>query len=623
MNTGGADKIFAVMGTGVSYRDTITVSSGHSGTNGHPFVLFARGDVTIDGSDIPSTWTADGSLYRAKVDGPFTPHQVYVGGVRYAEDTGTGALAVGRSRYRSGGDSVFINTGGSNPNSQSSYISQRVGITITGASYVTVKGFKVRRSNDDAITGSGWNECIVENCDVQFSWKQGIMFSTSRHATIRDNIACNNASHGIYLVDSDSSCVIFRNTVSGNDHPTLDRGGINGIRLGDRSTALAFPYITHEDTVEANVVFGNEDSGIEIRHNFVLSRYNQVWSNRDHGFDHRFSTNSTHVGDLVWGNDRDGLSFEKDSYQHSVRNCVIADNGKDPCRFDWEIELDNGSFADFTSDYNVIWRPTRTGAEAGDSILVNVRGGPQLAPDGSQCGNGNCISYPDSCFGTLLRYKTKYNTLDQHSQAGAPLFQDAQNGDFMPTALSSVIDAADTTVAGYKTRDTRGFVRHDYTGTGGTNEGYPTTFAYADIGPYEFDPPPGAVTISVGYGRYDSEVCWTASGEDADVGTAKTYTISRAPLASLGSGTANSPGSGHQVTFATNSCSSYDVSIVITENDNGQTSTSNIVSGNTACSGTIVPDCTGGGGFSARRSVGELGDEPFELAVSRPILRRR
>src|SRR5207245_2367554 len=154
-------------------------------------------------------------------------------------------------------------------------------------------------------------------------------------------------------------------TVSGNDTPFKLRGGANGIRVGETGVTT----IAQNDTIEANVAFVNEDSGIEIRGDQILSRYNQSWKNQDHGYDHDPSNNVKHIGDLAWGNARDGMSFETNSSNNTVRNCVIANNGGDRGRRDYEIETFTGSRIGWTSDYNVIWRSTQ--AEPADSILIS------------------------------------------------------------------------------------------------------------------------------------------------------------------------------------------------------------------------------------------------------------
>ncbi|HEY2956173.1 MAG TPA: hypothetical protein VGK89_13090 [Candidatus Eisenbacteria bacterium] len=156
--TGGPDKVIAVMGTGKDYRDTVKVVSADSGTNGHPFVLFARGDVTVSGADTTSQWSyyATENLWRAKVyriPALPPPHQVYALGTRYPEDTTTAPLPLQRCRYRASGDSIYINTGGSDPRTLVAYISKDVPVTLTGTSYVQVVGFKARYSNDDGFTG--------------------------------------------------------------------------------------------------------------------------------------------------------------------------------------------------------------------------------------------------------------------------------------------------------------------------------------------------------------------------------------------------------------------------------------------------------------------------------------
>ena len=596
--------VLAVMGAGKPYREQVLIESGDSGSSESPFVLFARGDVTISGADTTTQWSADQNLWRAEVVGPRAPHQVYVLGTRYPEDLTSPSLPVGRCRYVSGGDSVYINTGGPDPRSEAAYISNDTPIELDGVSYVNIIGFKIRYSNDDGITGAGWNECVIANCDVRYSWRQGIMFAGSNHVVVRDNICNDNGSHGIYLVDSDSSCVVLRNTASGNDDPRLARGGVNGIRIGSRSDTLTAPFITHEDTVEANRTFKNEDSGIEIRHNYVLSRYNQSWDNHDHGFDHLSCTNVTHMGDLSWGNWRDGMSFENGSHQHTVKNCVIANNGRDPCRNDWEMEFDNSALYNLQSDYNVIWRPSYA-AEPGDTILINLRGGPQ----GGDCGNGNCTSHADSCFGTLARFQQAFTSLEQNSKAAQPTFVDTAAGDFKPLSSSSVIDAADTTVAGWTTRDVRGFVRHDYAAV--SNTGNPAG-TYRDIGPYEFDAPPGAPTLTpVSFGNQSIAAYWTNSGDDGGVGTASEYQL----LTSTGAPGDPETSQCDQVSGL--GCAYIQVHVVVTEQDNGQTAVSNIIAGSTKCSGGYAA-CGDRPGSGPNAAVLHEEDFPLDLGPTRP-----
>lgn len=496
-----------------------------------------------------------------------------------------------------------------NPALQLGYIS--VGwdvIEARGASNITIEGFTVRRSNDDGIdVGTrGLRNWTIANCEVRDSWKQGIEIHGVAYAKIRDNIATNNFSHGIYLTDSVTNSTLLRNTCAYNDDLAVARGGANGIRLLDRGSSIA-PY-THDDTLEANVAYRNEDTGIEIRANGTLSRYNRSWSNQDHGYDHLYCVGVTHVGDLAWGNGRDGMSFETGSSQHTLRNCVIANNGRDRRRFDWEIETYAPAQAGWSSDNNVIWRAMAD--EPADSILINWKGGPQ----DPNIGNAQC-NKPDSCFGTVQRFADTYGYEVRSPKIGAPTFVDSANGDFRPLATSAVIDSADTTVTGWLPRDVRGFVRHDYAGV--PNGGYPIG-TFRDIGPYEFDVAPGAPTIAVDWGFQEIAVSWTARGDDEDVGTAGKYEVIANGVVKA-SGTPAAPGS-LECVFVSGlvTCSPHSVKVRMTDVDNGQTSESKTVSGSTSCAPAYA-SCgvlmrPGGG----RKAAGMAGEEDYPLALERP-----
>ncbi len=252
--------------------------------------------------------------------------------------------------------------------------------------------------------------------------------------------------------------------------------------------------------VEGNIAHHNQDTGIEVRSNNTLLRHNQSWSNQDHGFDHLYSTNNTHVGDLAWGNNRDGMSFENHSHNHTIRNCVIANNGRDRSRNDAELEFDNSAIYNLTSDYNVIWRDFTP--EPADSIILNLKGGT------------SCSS--DSCFGTLARFQAAFTSLEQHSRSGQPTFTDSSAGNFVPLSSSSVLDGATSDATGYVALDLRGYYRHDAqakepnTGSGSID--------YADIGPYEWDvaESPTAPSIACYRGRYDAAINWTSTQYNGD-----------------------------------------------------------------------------------------------------------
>ncbi len=630
-NTGGADKVVAVVATGTTYRETgpINITAADSGTVGHPFVLLARGAVTIDAADATSSWTpvpANSTMWRTSVPAAATTvTQVFLDGVPYPYVRYTDplpALPAGRCQIAGSVDSVYVNFGAHpnwpsvNPTGTTGYVTLRTTIVIAGSN-VTVDGFTIRRSSEDGIhiTGPVRNVTIA-NCDVRGSYRQGIMPNNvaTHHCTIKDNIASANGSYGIWLPNANTDFSVLRNTCASNLqvlaylNNQVGRSPINGIRLGDRSTALDPNQILHHNhLLEGNVASHNQDSGIEIRTNYTTSRNNQSWSNQDHGFDHQHCTNVTHTGDLSWGNNRDGMSFESDTHNQTLRNCVIANNGRDRCRRDWELEVYPTAKLTWSSDYDVIWRNTVN--EPADTVLINFHGGPA----NDSCNTSQC-TYSDSCFKSIAAFRVKFPAHEGHAHAGEPTFADSAAGKFIPLITSSVLDAANSGVSGWPVTDIRGFGRHDFavypsipdSGTG------PRT--YDDIGPYELGPP-GPPTIAVDYFGYtDLQASWTARGDEWDVGTAQKYELIVNGVVKA-SGSAGAPGAAQSATATgLTTCTVYRVKI--TSQDNVRAEESNTVTGNTCC--TPPPLCgieRPGGGPEAR---GTALKEDFPLDLGRP-----
>lgn len=118
--------------------------------------------------------------------------------------------------------------------------------------------------------------------------------------------------------------------------------------------------------------------------------------------------------------------------------------------------------------------------------------------------------YADSCFATAARfYSSAVNPLhnEAHTRDGGATFVDAVAGGLRPRWSSSVVDRADTTVAGWLTTDPSGVARHDCSGV--INSGNPWG-AYGDVGPLEYDD--GMSPISVLFGVNSVRVTWTGKG---------------------------------------------------------------------------------------------------------------
>lgn len=647
----GPDKVIAVVSTGKVYRetDTVNLTVSDSGTVGHPFVLMARGTVILDAADTTSNWTAvpnNSTMWRTPVPASVSSAlQIFLDGVPYPyvdyPSPGIPAnLPVGRCKLVTTADpvhdSVYVNFGSNpnwptsvNPTGTTGYVSLRNAIIIQ-SSNVTVQGFTILRSRDNGITLSGpVRNITIANCDIQSSYRQGIVANpqASHHCTIRDNLCSSNGSFGIYIRELNTDFSILRNTCASNwdvlayNSIPAGRSSVNGIRLGERSTPLPTDTLTilhHNHLLEGNVAHHNQDSGIEIRTNYTTSRYNQSWSNQDHGYDHLYCRNVSHVGDLAWGNNRDGMSFEESSSNLYLRNCVMANNGRDRCRFDPEMEMLKGAFYNFNSDFNVIWR---SASESGDTILVNLKNGIQLGPGNSQCGNSNCADV-DSCFGTLPRFYAKYGE-EGHSRSGQPVYADSSAGNFLPLSTSSVLDAGDSGGNGYTPFDLRGYYRHDAQAKEPNTGRGPIT--YADIGPYEFDTAetPTVPTITCATGRWDALVSWPSTQYNGDESSRYELFVGGVSYVTGVQAPAGGTNCVHVTGLA--ECTSYGIHVVISDVNTTYYSTSNTCTPKTRCSGSLVLGCSGSrplagageGGLSAELDGEALGaqDEPKSLEL--------
>lgn len=119
LSGGGPDKVLAVVATGKEYRERFQIGAKDSGNvqsgQVHPFVLFARGFVTIDGTDTTTRWVQDGDLWRSPVDDASSPapRQVFLHGVRYHDwPASLQSLPPGRCKYVGApADSMYVNFG--------------------------------------------------------------------------------------------------------------------------------------------------------------------------------------------------------------------------------------------------------------------------------------------------------------------------------------------------------------------------------------------------------------------------------------------------------------------------------------------------------------------------------
>jgi hypothetical protein len=419
---------------------------------------------------------------------------------------------------------------------------------------------------------------------------------------------------------SDNATVTWNQSFR-NDKPADPRGGSTGILIGD---SRAHDSLVTNSIVDFNVVYDNEDSGIEVKGaSRIALRRNISCRNLDHGFDNNKVKQIRWINNIAHGNQHDGFSVEDTSHYVEAYNNIFAYNAVTgsnlgpqgtslgPVREMFVDSITNG----FISDHNLIYGRT-----------------PGTYGTAPNTWNRYLTDFPSGNASTLAEHKLENFPNDANSFTGVPGFADTTGGfvDFSIAALTdSVVDRGKTDMTGWfspmwLSSDPRGFVAYDAPRT----DGGAGSVTFSDIGAYEVDPAPGAPTIGVGAGRYDVVVTWYERGNDADDNTALTHEVY---LDGTGQGASSALAPGTPVCFhrdGLSDCTPLEIKVKIT--DLNQVVWSNVVNTSTDCSGTQAYYCDeqgmmagGGGEESSMASLEELGvqqgvDYPLSLSVLGP-----
>jgi len=592
------------------------------GSAGHRAILRANGTVIIDcADDFGSTglWSVySGTVYRASRSStlmapPAT--QVFVDDVRYTYVSGAGysSLTTGQWGYDASGQYVYVNVGGANPGSRATYIGDNTrqrGIEVRNTDYLEIDGFTILRASEIGIdvtgasSGTRMQHVTVKNCTVAQCWEQGIYYKWTSNGVITNNVSRDNSHYGIYLFTSDH-CDISRNHAYRNDNQLSAWGGRAGIKVGDSGDSTDVTDVT----VDYNVVYDNEDSGIDLKGaSKVAVRRNISYSNGDHGFDNNVTSRTVFLNNVAFRNDHSGISVESTSRNVSVFNNIFVHNGVD------------GSTLAVPGDVCELQVFGTTGFESNHNVFLGLMPGRV----NSHWARRFATIYPTFPYATFAGYRDSNATnLDTLSYSSLPAFADTNAANFIVTSTTdNVVDAAKTNMTGWLSpmwlsTDPNGLVPHN-TSEADAGSGSP---AYADIGAYEFDTPPGAPVLACGFGTQDGVACWTTKGDDNETSNPASYQVFDGLNAINGaSGGSVAPGTGKYVTFGLQSCSSHSISVVTYELDNGRTSTSNVVEGSTLCSGNVSAECDGflreDEESSQRRVFSET--DPIRLDLGRP-----
>ncbi len=470
------------------YREQVTVAV--SGAAGSPLVLQASGPgVIIDGADdyaATAKWVlTSGTIYKAS-SVVWSPKQVYVNGTRYAASTAsTTAIPSGSYRWVAG-TGLFLNVGGGNPGLKQVAVGHRTyGFVMTGRSWITVDGFSVTHTEDRGIyVNAGSNDVTISHNTVTLANKYGIQVSESVRALIQANVSTDNLNHGIAVTTNVSDCIIEGNESARNAVP------------GTRSANGLYLYGASACWVMHNRWHDNQDTGEHIQQGTNnVSIGNLSWSNGDHGFDHLFATGTQHLGDVAYGNFKDGFSIEGSSPGSLVANCIAVNNGLTTSEFNLWVDL--ASTVGLVSNDNLFWNSTSQ-----QPVKINATIYPTVAAYSAATGK------------------------DTRTLQSDPRFVSPALGNFHLLPGSPAIDNANSSVPNWPATDAEGLQRRNDPGTPDTGLG---PVAFADRGALEYQPaglPPLAALAAVpAIGTAPAMITLNASGSSDPDGSIVGYTF--------------------------------------------------------------------------------------------------
>ncbi len=345
------------------------------------------------------------------------------------------------------------------------------GFTISGKSWITVRGFDITRTAADGISVSNASNITLSNNHVSYCGQpvlgqtgRGIRLNATTRSAVTGNRVDHNTDFGIFLTNGTTGVTVSHNETSYNARG-YERAAA-GIHLSGSTGNL----------VEGNVSHDNEDSGIDFTAgaNGNLVRNNTSYRNGDHGISAFQSTGEVIVSNSVYKNVSSGISLYGSSSGATIADNISVDNGINSPRSTGNIRVDPTSTAGATLDYDLVYLSDR-------SALVVW---------------GTTTSYSLADFVAATGQEA-------HGLEADPRWRAPDGGDLHLLAGSPAIDSADSGASGESPADGDGNGRQDDPGTPDTGAG---PRAFDDRGAYEFQPP-GAVA---------REICGDCLDNDGD-----------------------------------------------------------------------------------------------------------
>jgi parallel beta-helix repeat protein len=373
--------------------------------------------------------------------------------------------------------------------------------SISSKSWVVVSGFHITGTTSYGINVSSSTHITLSGNEVSYSGqpvsgltKAGIHVTDTTDSLIVGNTAHNNSDAGIYLGGTTTRVEIRGNTCFANA----------------RGFARAAPGIdvrSAGNTVDGNVTYANEDSGIQFYTGGGSSLvYNNVsYDNGDHGIDDLNAPNQIIVSNTVYNNYTAGINVEGSSSGATIANNISVNNALANTHGQkGNIRVDAKSVSGSTANFD----------------LVNLSTG------------GTMMIWGSTSYASLAAFTAATGQEQQGIQA-EPEWESPDEGDFRLQAGSPAIDSANSGVAGQPSTDILGEPRVDDLAVPNTGVG---PRAYDDRGAYEYQPTsqpdqPPVVGLN---GSPDSGPAPLDVAADASGSTDTDATRSRATSSTLG-----------------------------------------------------------------------------------------
>ncbi len=330
----------------------------------------------------------------------------------------------------------------------------RNGFTITGRSWIVVRGFDVTTTTSHGISVIGSSNIVIESNRVSRAGLPeagrtgyGIHLSGVTQSFVSDNTTDRNTDAGIHVVAASNS-----NVVTGNVSFSNARGYVRaaaGIDVRESTGNL----------VHANVAHDNEDSGINAWTGLTNGQNtfsnNISQRNGDHGIDVHNAVDARVIANTVFRNADSGIESTTSTRTY-IANNVSVDNGINSTRSGGNLRIDSSSAGTATLN--------------DDLVFMSVP--------------GTVVDWSGTKYTTLAAFRSATGQ-ESRGLEGDPRFRSAAAADFRLLAGSPAIDSANADASGQPATDFNGLGRFDDPATANTGIG---VIRFVDRGAFEYRP---------------------------------------------------------------------------------------------------------------------------------------